>query len=498
MDKKKDFQTEERGLLQYDPIVVLRDVLKRWLVILMLAVVVAVGAYTASTLTYKPVYRSTTTLVVSARGTSTTVYSNQSSTATLASVFSEMLNSSVFRKVVLEEAGLTSFNGTITASQVTDTNLLSVKVEAADPRTAFVVSRAILNNYEEVTRQVIGDVILQVLQEPAVATAPSNPLNANSITGKAALVAAVVACLLAAWRSMARDTVRSAKEARKKLECNYLGEIPHERKYKTLKTMLRRPKTSILISNPATSFRFSEMVRKLRSRVEQHMGKGKVLMVVSLLENEGKSTVAVNMALSMARKYPKVLLIDLDLRKPACAKQLNIQWEGPGIREVLAGKADPNDLVVRDDHTGLQLLLTRDGISSSGELIGSVYLEHLIRWAKENYDFVVLDLPPLAMVTDAERVMDVADGTLLVVRQNAAVAKALNKTLADLKKGKAKLLGCVLNDVYATSVSSGQGQGNYYGRYGRYGHDSRYSRYHRYNRYGGYGAYGAAESSEQD
>lgn len=495
MDKKKDFQTEERGLLQYDPIVVLRDVLKRWLVILMLAVVVAVGAYTASTLTYKPVYRSTTTLVVSARGTSTTVYSNQSSTATLASVFTEMLNSSVFRKVVLEEAGLTAFDGTIAASQVTDTNLLSVKVEAADPRTAFVVSRAILNNYEEVTRQVIGDVILQVLQEPAVATAPSNPLNALDVTGKATLVAVVVACLLCAWRSMARDTVRSAKEARKKLDCNYLGEIPHERKYRTSKALLRRSGSSILISNPAISFRFTEAVRKLRRRTEQQLGKGKVLMVTSLLENEGKSTVAVNLAMALARKHPRVLLIDCDLRKPACAKQLNMDWIGAGVKDVLSGDADPEDLIQEDSRSGLFVLLQRDGTSRSGDLVGSHNMKMLLSWARKCYDYVILDMPPMAMVTDAESVMNVADGSLLVVRQNTAPAKSLNKVIADLSQGRAKLIGCVLNNVYTTSLSSGQGQGNAYGRYGRYG---RYNNYGRYGRYGGTGSYAANDFDKQD
>ena len=495
MEKKKEFQTEERTLLPFDPIVILRDILIRWRAILIITALVGLVSYAAVSLCYQPSYRTNTTLVVTTRGSSSTVYANRTSTAELATVFTEIVESAVFHKIVQEEAQLPAFDGKVTVSQVTDTNLLTMQVSSADPRTAFLVTRAILSNYEAVTQQVMGDVVLEVLQAPTVPVAPSNPMDIWSVMRKAMLIAIVLLCVLFGWISYSRDTVRSSKEARKKLDCNYLGELPHERKYKTLRSRIRRPKHSILICNPATSFLFSEAVRKLRSRVEQHMAGGKVLMVVSLLENEGKSTVAINLAISMARKNLKVLLIDCDLRKPACAKQLNVDWKGPDVRDVLVGRADPAKLVIRDSSSKLHLLLAQNSYANSGTLINSPNMTELLRWARENYDFVVLDLPPMSQVTDAESVMEMADSSLLVVRQNAAHAKALNKAIASLNRGKAKLVGCVLNNVYATALSSGQGQGNYYRRYNRYG---QYSRYGQYGRYGRYGAYGTNETGKQD
>lgn len=494
MEKNKEFQTKENGVLAYDPIVVIRDVLRRWLVILMVTVLVGVGTYTVAGTFYKPVYSTNTTLVVTTRGSSSTVYSNMTSTSNLAMVFTEMLNSSVFRQVILEETQLQDLQSTITASQVEDTNLLTMRVSAPDPRTAFLVTRAILNNYDIVTEKVMGNIVLEILQQPSVPTAPSNARDFTRVMKQTMLVTAAATCLLIGWRSATRNAVRSAGEARKKLDCTYLGEIPHERKYRTLKTMIRRPKTSVLVSNPATSFRFSEAVRKLRRRVEQHMDGRKVLMVVSLLENEGKSTVAVNLAMTMAKKYDRVLLIDCDLRKPACAKQLHIQCNGMGVRDVLQGKADPASAVMSDGRSGLHMLLQRDGTARSGELVNSPNMEKLLHWARENYDFVILDMPPMSMVTDAERVMNMAEGSLLVVRQNAANAKALNKAIAALKRGKGKLIGCVLNNVYSTGLASGQGQGNAYGGYHRYGGYGRYGRYNRYGRYGRYGNYAGKNS----
>lgn len=87
-----------------------------------------------------------------------------------------------------------------------------------------------------------------------------------------------------------------------------------------------------------TSFRFVESIRKLRRRVEQHMDGGKVLIVTSLLENEGKSTVAVNLALAMEQKGKRVLLIDCDLRKPACGMVLGQSKFTYGLNDILGAR----------------------------------------------------------------------------------------------------------------------------------------------------------------
>ena len=111
--------------------------------------------------------------------------------------------------------------------------------------------------------------------------------------------------------------------------------------------------------------------------------------------------------------------------------------------------------------------------------------KRLLAWAREEYEIVILDLPPMSAVTDAEAMADLADCSLLVVRQNTAHTSALNKAIAALERGSAKMLGCVLNNVYGTQLFSGQGGDGYgYGKYGKYG------------QYGRYGAYGVDRSKE--
>lgn len=467
---QKENPAEQPELLSFDPASLIRDVLKRWYLIVMAALLAGMGAYVANDLLYTPQYTTTTTFVVSARGSSTTVYQNLSATTNLAAVFSEVLNSSILRRTVTEAAGVQSFDGTITAEAIAETNLLTLKVTDNDPRTAYLATRAIIENHHIVSYQVLGDTILEVLQEPRVPTAPSNPKSSFSVMKKVGVLAAAAMCVLLGVLSAMKDTVRSKKEAEKKLGCRVLGEIRHERKYKTLTAWRKRRKTSILITNPLTSFPYVESIRKLRRRVEQKLPKG-VLMVTSVLENEGKSTVAVNLALALARKHSRVLLIDCDLLKPACYKILDNPWKGTGTMGVAAGSAKLEDAVVRDPNTGLYLLLERWGTRSSTEISGSAGMARLIAAAREQFDYVVLDTPPMTAAPDTECLMDLADASLLIVQQNVAVAGLLENTAATLRGAKSELLGCVLNNVYSALLpDGGYGYGYGYGHYGKYGY----------------------------
>ena len=126
------------------------------------------------------------------------------------------------------------------------------------------------------------------------------------------------------------------------------------------------------------------------------------------------------------------------------------------------------------------LLARRCGPQEASELIQSEGLGRLIQQAREKYDFVVIDLPPMAVVPDPETVMEHVDGSLLVVRQNSVRANDLNRAIRDLQRGKAKMLGCVLNNVYSTALFNGEGYGTGYGRYGGYGKYGKYGKYSRY------------------
>lgn len=486
--ENRDNQIEQIELFSFDPIVVVLDVLKRWYLVLAAVLLVGMVVYVGTELTYEPKYTTTTTFVVTMRNSSSTVYQNLSATTNLATVFSEILNSSILRKAVLEDLGLSSFAGSISAAAVKDINLLTLNVTGADPRTTFLVTQSIIDNHHRVTYQVMGDIILEVLQEPIVPTAPTNPLNPVGNMKKAMILVGAAMCVLLGVLSFIRDAVRSKQEAEKKLDCRILGELHHERKVKNLNMLFKRKKSSILITSPSTSFSFAERVRKLRRRIEQHMPEGgKTILVTSVLENEGKSTVAVNLALSLAQKHKKVLLIDCDLRKPACYKILEQDWRNASTSDVANGKAELLDCVaVYGQEKALSLLLERKSVKNSAEIISSAGMAKLVMDARENFDYVIIDTPPMAVAPDAEGLLELVDASVLVVRQNAAPTKMLNSALDTLHSVEAKLLGCVLNNMTSSVLTDQSSYG--YGYSYSYGYGS-YGKYGRYGKYGKYGAY---------
>ena len=492
-EEKVTQQEAQVELLSYDPFVVVLDVLRRWYVVAAVALIAAMAIYVHTEMTYHPQYTTTTTFVVSLQESNSTVYQNLSATTNLATVFSEVLNSSLLHKLVVETPGCERFAGKIDARAVEETNLLTMRVTDSDPRTAFLATKAIIERHHEVSEQITGNIVLEVLQQPRVPTAPSNPIGARSNAKRAAILAAAAALVCLALLSAMRDTVRSTEEANKKLDCRVLGEIKHERKYRTLRTALRRKKTSILITNPLTSFSYTEKLRTIRRKIEQHLpAGGKTIMVTSALENEGKSTVVVNIALTLTRKQKRVLLIDCDMRKPAIYKILGISCQGNSVAEVVSGKTEAQESIIPyAEGKTLDLLLGGQRARSSAELCSSDGMENLIAWAKDNYDFVLIDTPPMSAGADAESLADLTDASVLIVRQNWTEAKHLQSVIEVLEAAEAKFIGCVINDCWASALSeqSSYGYGYGYGRYGRYG------KYGKYGKYGAYGAYGAQKEN---
>ena len=161
-------------LFRFDPITVVRSLLKRWYIIVMAALMLGTAAYIYRDYSYQPSYTAKATFVASVRSSTGTVYQNLTATSNLASVFTEVLNSSILKAAVLEELELPAFHGTIRASVVPDTNLLTLQVTDTNARTAYLVTQSIIENHSIVTQQVLGDTVLEVLQDPRVPTGPSN------------------------------------------------------------------------------------------------------------------------------------------------------------------------------------------------------------------------------------------------------------------------------------------------------------------------------------
>ncbi len=192
-----------------------------------------------------------------------------------------------------------------------------------------------------------------------------------------------------------------------------------------------------------------------------------VIGVTSSMRGEGKSTTAVNLSYVLAEKGSKVLLIDADLRIPSIAKKLDID-SSPGLSDLLKGKG--SQLCEFKSHllSNWFVLPSGDIPPNPSELLGSSRMENVLANMKEQFDYIVVDLPPVNIVSDAVSISSLISGMIVVIREEYTEKKELERCFRQLKLSNVKVLGCVMNEA-----KSG---GSSYGKYKKY----KYYKYYRY------------------
>ena len=427
------------------------DILKNlWVIALLCAS--AVLCFTGwQKYTYTPQYTSSATFMVSARD-STNIYNSLTTTQNMASVFAEVFQSKLLREKVQENLDGETFTGVITPQIIPQTNLLVVTVTSSRPEIAFKAMTAITKNYNSISDYIFANAQLEVIKDPVVPAAPTNPLD----TGKyrpLILVAAAAAGLAAIIAlSVLRDTVQTPKAASRKLDGRILRVIRHEEKNKTLRSKYLRKKAAPLITNPLTNKRFIEDNMSLGSALEYHMRKRgeKVILITSAGENEGKSTVAVNLALTLAARNKTVLLLDCDFRKPSLHKILETPLPKDScFTTFLNGSSeDPAAFIQKLDKYGFSLGGSHPGIKFSHALVDSPRLSRCIAWARESYDYIILDTPPMLAAADTEALARLTDTAVMVVRADFMKTVAINDCLDALRQSVPDTAGIVLNNYH--------------------------------------------------
>ena len=280
-----------------------------------------------------------------------------------------------------------------------------------------------------------------------------------------------------AFKSVTRRTIRTEEELTRYFNTEYLGNLPSV----IFKKRSKNQNPTVTIDAEGIPFAFVEAVRTIRHRVEREAQKynAKIILVTSALQAEGKTTTATNLAIALANRKHNVLLVDGDLRNPSILPALGMDPTEKGMVELLAEKAEV--LEVLTPYKGRKHLAIIPGGTPTDNptaLWGDESTRRLLNKLRDKSDYVIIDAPPSAIVSDASLIARIADGCVYVVRQDYAGVNTLREGMEMFNGTGCKLLGCVLNHAEA---SSGYGYGRY--GYGRYG----------YGKYG-YGRYGYGKS----
>ncbi len=301
-------------------------------------------------------------------------------------------------------------------------------------------------------------VILSPASLPGVPIKPQKLM----IYGVGLVFAIVISVIFILLRYLLHNKITSVKELERLTDIPILGAIPSYND-----TRLEHTK---LVVNEGSRKPLSEALRSIRTNMEFINKNGaKVICTTSTVSGEGKTFVATNYGAILAMSGKKVCIVDVDMRKPKVLKALDIKESEHGVSTYLIGKSKVSDCVHKTDVEGLSVLGTGPTPPNPSELILSEKFDQLLEELKKEFDSVILDTPPVGLVTDGILVMRKSDVQLYIVRSDFS-KRAFIQTLKNVQSiNDFKNLALILNGL---GPRSGYGYGYGYG-YGVYSRESR-------------------------
>ncbi|HEX2719088.1 MAG TPA: polysaccharide biosynthesis tyrosine autokinase [Gemmatimonadaceae bacterium] len=254
------------------------------------------------------------------------------------------------------------------------------------------------------------------------------------------------------------DSVKSSDELPNRFQLPVLGQIP------AIRAAGREEGTPLsrLVTHVDPRSVVAEAYRSLRTNIAFSRAQARIrtLVLTSPGPADGKSTTVANLAITFAQQGQKTLLVDADLRRAVLDKTFGVP-RTPGLTEVVVGVAALDDAVHPTSVENLFVMGSGQLPPNPSELLGSVGMRDVLDAARERFDVILFDSPPLLAVTDAAVLSTMVEGSILVVRMGSTSREAVRRAAAHLRAVNSRVLGAVLNDIDLNA-------GSYYGGYGYY------------------------------
>jgi capsular exopolysaccharide synthesis family protein len=309
---------------------------------------------------------------------------------------------------------------------------------------------------------------INIIDHAVLTPYPVEP-NVRRIVMTGGLAGVIIAVFLAFALEALNDTLQTSEDLESFSQFHTLGAVPNfEAEVSATPGQVAAPSRLIMVTSPLSLA--SESFRNIRSAVMLSSADRqiKVVVITSSFMGEGKSTISSNLAVALAQRGERVLLVDSDLRRGTLHKMFQLQGSLPGLSNVLS-MLNEEDCFVNPlpEVPSLTLLPAGPKPPNSAELLASNRMAELVHQWREEYDHVVIDSAPILMVSDALALTARADGTIMVVRAGLTRKKAITRSFELLDRSNARILGAVMNDIdlkienFYTYSSRGYGY-NYY------------------------------------
>ena len=419
-----------------------------WVLLLVIVIVCTLRSYFSTSFSYTPQYVASATVSVTTPGES---YTNIQSAQEMAEMFPYVLTSGVLREVIQNDMGLDYLPGQISVDAEEGMNMLTISVSSDDPQMAYNILQSVIKNYPEVAEYIFGETQLQILDETGIPSDTQEEVVIRGSYRRGALQGLIVSAVILCLYVLLKRTVRTKEQVKKQINIRDLGSLPYVKQ----KKRKNAENNTINILNERIAPVYEEAIRRLRIRImrESEMKNAKVIMVTSSVPGEGKTTVAVNLAIAIAKQKKSVILVDCDMRNPSVAQMMHNDEANPGLASVLK------------DETTLQYGGAAD--SEDTALLGSRKMGEVIEELKGKADYVILDTAPAELLVDASLLAKYVDAALYVIRCDYTKMNKIRGGIETLASRRLDILGFVFNgDLNKKESRYGYGYGYGYGRYG--------------------------------
>lgn len=441
----------------------------KWIVIGVTLIFALIG-YAFSNITYNAAYTATASMVVNSKSETLTQAGTTVDavlTQNLIPTYTRILKSEKIAKHVMEKFDINLAMGVIgDMMEVTigeESQVVYLKVKHTDPYMAKNIANAVIQVAPAVMMEVVEAGSVNVLDYAVLPTQPEAPKTVQYMTILAVLGFLLISIIIILLNFFVMK-VKNAEDIENKIGTMVLGEIPHS-------TATNEREKSFLHTGKAnqgfveSNFMLAAVLKNQANKVRPYK-----LIVTSTIAAEGKSTTSINTATALSDMGYKVLLVDLDMKKPNVVRQLGVECgDIGGIEAVLMGESMEGN-IIRDERFGFDILPCVKATSATSKIFTALRVEMAFsEFNKTSYDYIILDSSPANIVADTSVIVKYADGVMLVIKQYFARIKVINETIEKLKKAGANIIGSVLNDIRVFNVGTG------------YAFDYKYGYYYYYN-----------------
>lgn len=422
------------------------------LLIITISIVVITGII--SCFVVEPQYKAFTTLLVgkSQNYDKKIEYDDILLSEKLVSTYEQIINSRLTIDTVISELDLDTtyekFKKNIKVYQLKDAGILRIEIIDKDPQLAANIANKLSNIFISNIKDLLKTDNVKVIDEAKV---PSNQFSPKPIID--IIIVGILGVFIVSFSIIffenINNKIKTEKDIKKYLGLPVIGVIPKNLKQKNIKNN----EAYIFNTNEQTRSNVFEAFRTLRTNIQflNSDKKIKTIVITSPREKEGKSTIVSNLALMISKIEKRVLIIDGDLRKPSIHLMFEL-FNYKGITSILTKGIEYKEAVQSAGYNGIDILTSGPIPQNPSELLSSNKMKVLLKEIVDDYDMVLIDSPPICLVTDTSLLSKISDCTILVCASEQTKVEAATTAKDLLISLKTDILGVVLNKMSVKKI----------------------------------------------